>query len=275
MTFNLSFATITMATGLFYSQVGRQALTRDVKALAARLGPSVTSPAPTGRAFGTAARAATRVLAFGDFVELPWANGKGSSYEILSDRRDGVWTYRVALAPVEESGDWSTLPGVDRSLVVVQGAGFDLAVDDGGVRAALPCAYGDVVHLRGDATTTCVLREGAAVDLGVMTYRDCGYRTLVTWHAVAPAEATPFEEGLAATGAPSIDLPPADVIFAAAPGARLRKDGATRVLGTHGALVLGADDREAWALKEGAVTCIRIDTDAEDTNWDGNTWNDA
>ena len=99
---------------------------------------------------------------------MPWANGLGTSYEVASDRNvDGVWTWRVAIAPVVLDGSFSVMPGVDRELVVIEGNGMVLEVDGESVE----CLPGRVVRFSGDSTTFARLIDKPVVDLGLMTVR--------------------------------------------------------------------------------------------------------
>ena len=99
---------------------------------------------------------------------MPWANGLGTSYEVASDRNaDGEWTWRVAIAPVVLDGPFSVMPGVDRELVVIEGNGMVLNVDDESVK----CMPGQVVRFSGDSVTIARLVDGPTVDLGLMTVR--------------------------------------------------------------------------------------------------------
>jgi len=99
---------------------------------------------------------------------MPWANGLGTSYEVASDRNaDGEWTWRVAIAPVVVDGEFSSLPGVDRELVVIEGNGMVLNVDSESVK----CEPGQVVRFSGDSVTIARLVDGPVVDLGLMTVR--------------------------------------------------------------------------------------------------------
>ena len=110
-----------------------------------------------------------RVQRFSEHRAMPWANGLGTSYEVASDRNvDGVWTWRVAIAPVVLDGPFSAMPGVDRALVVIEGNGMVLEVDGESVK----CLHGQVVRLSGDSTTFARLVGGPVVDLGLMTVRD-------------------------------------------------------------------------------------------------------
>jgi environmental stress-induced protein Ves len=100
---------------------------------------------------------------------MPWANGRGTSYEIASDRDDeDRWSWRVAIAPVVVDGQFSSLPGVDRELVVIEGNGMVLEVD----KESVECLPGRVIRFSGDSITFARLVDGPVVDLGLMTVRD-------------------------------------------------------------------------------------------------------
>ena len=110
-----------------------------------------------------------RVQRFSEHRAMPWANGRGTSYEIASDRDDtDRWSWRVAIAPVVVDGEFSSLPGVDRELVVIEGNGMVLEVDGESVE----CLPGRVIRFSGDSTTFARLVDGPFVDLGLMTVRD-------------------------------------------------------------------------------------------------------
>ena len=109
-----------------------------------------------------------RIQRFDEHRAMPWANGLGTSYEVASDRNaDGEWTWRVAIAPVVLDGPFSVMPGVDRELVVIEGNGMVLNVDDESVK----CMPGQVVRFSGDSVTIARLVDGPTVDLGLMTVR--------------------------------------------------------------------------------------------------------
>ena len=59
------------------------------------------------------------------------------------------------------------MPGVDRELVVIEGNGMVLNVDDESVK----CMPGQVVRFSGDSVTIARLVDGPTVDLGLMTVR--------------------------------------------------------------------------------------------------------
>ena len=116
-----------------------------------------------------------RVQRFSEHLAMPWANGKGASYEISSDRdASNQWSWRVAIAPVVVDGPFSSLPGIDRQLVVVEGNGMVLEVDG----KTVECLPSQVVAFSGDADAYARLIDGPAVDVGLMTTRDVFAGTL-------------------------------------------------------------------------------------------------
>jgi environmental stress-induced protein Ves len=109
-----------------------------------------------------------KVQRFSEHRAMPWANGLGTSFEVVSDRNiDGVWTWRVAIAPVVLDGPFSVMLGVDRELVVVEGNGMVLDVDGELVK----CLPSQIVRFSGDSATFARLNDGPVVDLGLMTVR--------------------------------------------------------------------------------------------------------
>ena len=109
-----------------------------------------------------------RVQRFGEHRAMPWVNGKGTSYEIASDRNESDnWSWRVAIAPVKEDGSVSVLPGIDRELVVIEGNGMVLDIDGENIE----CLPDRVVRFSGDSTTFARLIDGPVTDLGLMSVR--------------------------------------------------------------------------------------------------------
>jgi len=99
---------------------------------------------------------------------MPWANGRGTSYEIVSDRNESdEWTWRLAMAPVNEDGPFSRIECVNRFLAVIQGNGMLLSVD----RKKLQCRPMQVVRFRGDAITDAMLTDGPITDINLMIRR--------------------------------------------------------------------------------------------------------
>lgn len=66
-----------------------------------------------------------RHLTPADYRQMPWANGKGVTVEMLRVEEGGL-KYRLSRASVVEDGDFSIFPGIERNLTVISGPGFDL-----------------------------------------------------------------------------------------------------------------------------------------------------
>ena len=99
---------------------------------------------------------------------MPWANGGGVTEEIAIDIANEEWSWRLSLAKVVADGPFSVLPGIDRSLVVCDGAGMDLSVAGQTHRIA----RFDSFAFDGAAPTTCALLDGPIHDLNLMVRAD-------------------------------------------------------------------------------------------------------
>lgn len=72
-----------------------------------------------------------RILRAADRAPAPWKNGGGTVREIATGPEGAgtdAFDWRVSLADVTADGPFSALPGVERVLTVVEGAGMDLVV---------------------------------------------------------------------------------------------------------------------------------------------------
>ncbi|MET7682285.1 HutD family protein [Streptomyces sp. NPDC005423] len=105
---------------------------------------------------------------------VPWKNGGGVTREIaVSPEGAGLddFRWRVSLAEVGADGPFSAFPGVDRNLMVVEGAGLELTV--GGERGLVDSRYVPG-EFRGDLPTEGRLLDGPVVNLNVMWRRGDG-----------------------------------------------------------------------------------------------------
>lgn len=112
----------------------------------------------------------TRVVRAADRVAMPWKNGGGVTHELLRVG-EGVagFAARVSMAEVAADGPFSAFPGVDRVILLMDGAGFALRRADGLEvrvdRAHVPFAF------LGEDAWHCRLLDGPVLDLNVMTDR--------------------------------------------------------------------------------------------------------
>jgi environmental stress-induced protein Ves len=104
-----------------------------------------------------------------EHTAMPWANGRGVSYEVARDNdAAGEWRWRLAIAPITEDGPFSPLPGVHRELTLIDGDGLVLTIDGNMVG----CHPGQVIRFAGYAHTHAALTKGPVVDLNVMSRED-------------------------------------------------------------------------------------------------------
>jgi environmental stress-induced protein Ves len=110
-----------------------------------------------------------RIIRAGALLAVPWKNGGGVTREVA------VWPpgagfdgfdWRLSMADITQDGPFSVLPGVDRTLIVMEGAGLVLE----GV-APRPLNAGDRADFPGEAAVTGHLTAGPVRDLNLMLRR--------------------------------------------------------------------------------------------------------
>ena len=109
-----------------------------------------------------------RHLTPADYTTMPWANGRGTTTELIRVDGAGGLLWRLSLASVVEDGPFSIFPGIERNLTVIAGPGFDL-VGTGialQARALVPIAFPGDVALRAVGTL-----GATSDDFNVMTAR--------------------------------------------------------------------------------------------------------
>jgi environmental stress-induced protein Ves len=112
-----------------------------------------------------------RVIRNHDLVRVPWKNGGGTTAEIAAfPEGSGFETFgwRVSMADVASDGPFSLFPGIDRTLIVIEGDGIELDVE--GIAHSLDTAS-PKLSFSGDDITAGRLLSGPIRDLNVMTRR--------------------------------------------------------------------------------------------------------
>jgi environmental stress-induced protein Ves len=105
------------------------------------------------------------------FKSMPWKNGGGEMAEItVFPPGAGLdeFGWRLSMARVAADGPFSNFAGIDRTLTVLDGAGFRLTVD--GVEHLLTPASAPL-RFAGDVPASAALLAGPVTDLNVMTRR--------------------------------------------------------------------------------------------------------
>ncbi len=109
-----------------------------------------------------------------------WRNGGGWTRQLAAgslatpvfgaDAPTQHWDWRLSIAEVEADGPFSTFAGIDRTLVLLSGAGMDLLSPDGSVmNLASPLSRAD---FPGEQVIEGRLRDGATTDFNLMWRRD-------------------------------------------------------------------------------------------------------
>jgi uncharacterized protein len=110
-----------------------------------------------------------RIIRYADYVETPWKNGGGATREIARSDRNGEPDWRVSLATIDRDGPFSDFTGFDRTIVPLDGGGFELFFDDGEAvvldRRCVPFRFA------GEKKVRCRLLDGRSRDLNAMALR--------------------------------------------------------------------------------------------------------
>jgi len=136
-----------------------------------------------------------------DFRSMPWKNGAGRTTEIAvhpagSSLDDFAW--RVSIADVAGDGPFSAFPGINRTIVLLEGAGMLLNGDEAATELTTPF----VPHaFRGEETVDCTLVAGPCRDFNAMFRRERGRGSVSVVHgADAPFDLSQFRLVYAAKG---------------------------------------------------------------------------
>jgi environmental stress-induced protein Ves len=123
-----------------------------------------------------------KILRAVSYPRMPWKNGGGSTEEITRDDSaaggalDG-FGWRVSIADISASGDFSRFAGYQRIITVLQGDGMVLRVDGKDSRALLPF---DAFAFSGDSGVSSELIGGAIRDFNLI-YSPLRFRARLQW----------------------------------------------------------------------------------------------
>lgn len=112
----------------------------------------------------------------------PWKNGLGRTREIAvhpSSAGSGDFVWRVSVAEVDSAAPFSRFPGIDRHIVLLNGAGFTMRMDDGQDHALTtpltPFAFA------GERGVDISLASGATQDFNLMLRRSQARGRVIPW----------------------------------------------------------------------------------------------
>ncbi|MDE2306720.1 MAG: HutD family protein [Xanthomonadaceae bacterium] len=117
-----------------------------------------------------------------DCMPQAWKNGLGSTRQIAvqpSADGSGDFLWRVSVAEVDSAAPFSVFPGIDRHIVLLDGAGFAMTLDDGREHALTaplaPFAF------PGEARVSVRLVAGPTRDFNLMVRRALARGTVEVW----------------------------------------------------------------------------------------------
>ena len=107
---------------------------------------------------------------------MRWKDGGGWTSEVAVRPGEGdEFAWRISIAEIETDGDFSRFPGVDRSILVLDGPGMILDVAGAAVDLR---ANGPALAFSGEDAVHCRLPAGPNRDFNVMTRRGQYVHTL-------------------------------------------------------------------------------------------------
>lgn len=119
-------------------------------------------------------------LSHADYRQMLWKNGAGSTIELARSDGDSLdsFDWRISMADVKTSGDFSLFKGMQRILTVLEGVGIELNIED------------DAEHLNtlqsaqfsGDRKTSCELTDGPIRDFNLI-YDPKQFRARLQWYS--------------------------------------------------------------------------------------------
>lgn len=115
----------------------------------------------------------TTITRAADLHRVPWRNGQGMTTEIALGGAPDDFTWRVSLAEVAQSGDFSPFPGIDRIIVLVEGPAMTLHLP-GHTQVLRP---DEPFGFDGGVPVRCTV-DRPTRDLNVMTRRGAAQATL-------------------------------------------------------------------------------------------------
>ena len=119
----------------------------------------------------------------------PWKNGGGTTTEIATHPDGAGWDdflWRVGIADIERSGPFSSFPGVDRSIMLLDcppESGMNLSIDG----KSFEMVQHEFVDFAGEAVTHGLLRGAPVRDFNVMSRRGA-MKHRRAWKSIAARE---------------------------------------------------------------------------------------
>jgi hypothetical protein len=118
-----------------------------------------------------------------DCPPQPWKNGLGTTREIAvhsSGAGGDDFLWRVSIAEVDSAAPFSSFPGIDRYIALLDGAGFTMTLDDDR-NHALTTPFAPFAFA-GEAKVAVTLADGPTRDFNLMVRRAQARGEVKVWH---------------------------------------------------------------------------------------------
>lgn len=119
----------------------------------------------------------TQLIQYASLMPAPWKNGGGSTTEIAAFPPGAGFDdfdWRISLATISQDGPFSTFPGIDRTLALVDGDG--VLLDFGDERVVLSPSE-PLIEFAGEEQVHATVTGANTTDFNVMTRRGrCRHR---------------------------------------------------------------------------------------------------
>ncbi|MBP0595148.1 HutD family protein [Paraburkholderia sp. LEh10] len=135
--------------------------------------------------------AAVSLIRGADLVASPWKNGGGVTREVAAFPVGAgldAFVWRVSVADVAVAGPFSRFAGIDRTLVLLSGAG--MLLDETGADAVTHALREplDVARFEGETAIDARLVDGATRDFNLMVRRGAATGDVGIWRNAARAQ---------------------------------------------------------------------------------------
>jgi environmental stress-induced protein Ves len=182
-----------------------------------------------------------RLIRPADHRRMIWKNGGGETMEIAiappGAALDG-FDWRISAARIAAAGPFSRFPGIDRTLMIVEGGGIRLTLDEGApldlTADSAPIAF------PGDVAVSATLIAGPVTDLNVMTRRG-RFTHAMTRHRIAAPTDLAIDAEIA-------------LLLCASGAVRVVTPGGTANLAAHDSLLAGDRRCGPWHLVPDAAS---------------------
>ena len=126
------------------------------------------------------------LLSPSDYQRTRWKNDGGWTTEIARSADDSPtgFRWRSSIAEIESDGPFSSFPGIARDLLLLEGNGIELDIDDAAPHRMTQRF--ERVHFNGEASVRCRLLAGPTRDFNVMARRDAVHAEVIARPLVGP-----------------------------------------------------------------------------------------